>query len=69
MKRVRVRDGECVIESAPHRATVLHVIERDSDGTPRLFRLVRDDESVDISSGKEAFEIVYARIDLQKRKH
>lgn len=61
---VRDADGK------PYRPTVLQVIERDEDGTPRVFRLLRDDEEVDLKStppSQRAFEVVFAREDLQKR--
>jgi len=57
------------IKGQKYIATVFHIIEKDSDGTPRLFRLVRDDEKVDVRSGKEQFEIMFARIGLQVRRH
>lgn len=46
------------------RPVVLQVVGRDDDGTPRLFRLLRDDEEINLEETPpehRAFEIVYAR--------
>lgn len=48
-------------------AVVLRVIGWDDDKSPRRFELVRDDETVDVSSGKEQFWIVYADKKMSKR--
>lgn len=72
VKRVRVRDGVARIGEEVFRQTVLQVMERDPDGTPRTFRLLREDESVDLEKTPEhqrAFEIVFARADMQRRPH
>lgn len=50
-----------------YRATVLQVQERDPDGSPRTFRLLREDESVDVTSGKEAFWVVFAPPEMSQR--
>ena len=69
-KRIPVRNDMARIQGTVYRATVLQVIECDNDGTPRTFRLLRDDESVDLTETPEeqrAFEVVFARADLQRR--
>ena len=47
--------------------TVLHVVEKHSDGSPKRFELVRHDESVDVRSGTEQFWIVYAPPAMSRR--
>ncbi len=70
MKKIHVRGDRARIDGTNkvYRATVLQITERDPDGTPRAFRLLRDDESVHLQGG-EAFEVVFARADLQERRH
>lgn len=46
-------------------AVVLQTVERDEDGSPRLFRLLRDDESVHLEGGEE-FWVVYGHEALVK---
>lgn len=67
-KRVVVENDQATIQGKLYRATVLVVTEKDSDGTARAFRLLRDDEAIKVHDGM-AFEIVFARADLQKRRH
>lgn len=71
-RRIPVRNDVAKIQGSVYRATVLQVMERDNDGTPRTFRLLRDDESVNLEEtpeGQRAFEVVFARVDLQRRRH
>lgn len=51
------KPNRIVVGGKKYRATVLKVIEEDSLG-PRMFQLLRDDESTDIEGG-EQFWIVY----------
>ena len=51
-----------------YRALVLKVEERDPDGTPRVCRLLRDDESTHLEGG-EHFWIVYAPDGLTQRRN
>ena len=48
--------------------TVLKVLTRDDDGSPRTFQLLRDDESTEVAEG-DAFEIVYSRRELHEKKN
>ncbi len=50
-----------------HAATVLQVVESDEDGTPRVLRLLRDDERVNLQGG-EQFWVVYAPAAMTKRR-
>ena len=47
--------------------TVLKVLERNEDGSPRTFELLRDDESTDVEEGT-AFWIVYAPAEMKARR-
>ncbi len=47
-------------------AVVLQVVEEDPDGSPRTFRLLRDDESVKLEGG-EKFWVVYGPEELKKK--
>lgn len=47
--------------------TVLKVLERNPDGSPRTFELLRDDESTNIEGG-ENFWLVYAPAEMRARR-
>lgn len=49
------------------RATVLKVITRDEDGSPRTFEILREDERTKVSEGLE-FWVVYASENVLKPK-
>ena len=57
------------IAGRDYELVVLHVVERDPDGSPRVFRLVRDDEEVNVSSGMEAFVTAWVIDGVLARKH
>lgn len=71
--RRRVVKGDVLKHQGRHyRATVLRVLTTDSDGTPRTFELVRDDETVDLAALSEAqrtFWVMFAPVELQTRRH
>ena len=50
-----------------YHACVLQVIEEDPDGSPRVLRVLRDDETVRLEGG-EKFHIVFALPGLSRRK-
>lgn len=61
------RPKNIVIGADRYVATVLQVVEKDPDGSPRTFRLMREDESINIQ-GDEEFFVVFAREEMSKRK-
>lgn len=67
-KRPRSKPGSTSIGGEIHVATVLQVTEFDDDGSPRSFRLMRDDERVRIEGG-ENFWVVYAPREMSARKN
>lgn len=62
------KPGAIVINGERWPVAVLVVTEFDPDGSPRAFRLLRDDESVHIEGG-ENFWTVYAPPNMTKRRN
>ena len=62
------KPGAIIVGGERWGATVLQVVDRDPDGSPRTLRLLRDDESVKVEGGEEFF-VVYASPALRKRKN
>lgn len=54
-----LKPGRIILGGEAHVATVFQVIGWDDDGSPREFRLLRDDERVTLN-GDEQFYVVYA---------
>jgi len=56
-----------IIQGKPYKPLVLEVIEKDPDGTPRVFKALYDDETVPTRDGME-FHVVFARTNLRTRR-
>lgn len=65
--------GDVLTHQGQHyHATVLRVLTSDIDGTPRTFELVRDDETVDLTTlpyRRREFWVMFAPVELQTRRH
>lgn len=55
------RPGAIIVAGERWPTHVLRVVERDSDGNPRTFRVLRDDETAELSDdpGQNMFFVIY----------
>lgn len=60
--------GRLQIGDEVYVATVLKVTGKDPDGSPRVFELLREDESVSLAGGEQFF-VVYALASMSRRNH
>lgn len=57
------KPGRIDIKGARYRATVLLIVSKNTDGTPRELRMIADNEKVDVTGSPE-FMIVYAPVEM-----